>query len=371
MLLIHDTIYLTLLYLTTHPSSVSLKTNRTPLTSSWKSWFTNMWYMIHSDTCDMIRYVCRMMRILWHDCVTWYVIYDSFWYVWYDSLCVSYDSFCGMTLICVIRFTDMFVCDIIHWYVWHHSSMTYFTSLYFTFTTHSWHDLLTCIYFTFILLYYSFMTWFTDMCDTIHSFMCDTTHACVCVTPAHSVSVSHDSFCACVTWPIRGFYDSSIRVHGSFVCPVTHVFDESWTMTHAFECVPWLIYFWMTRVPWLIYVCMTHVFECVPWSPDPINHVYSLPGKYISKRYFTYRSIQIFKIMFRGFILKIPTKIWSSAQDHALLDLLLNTVGFFISARQKSASWKWFVPLFYQLRRGIFKVLALSGWSWTPRKRNQ
>jgi len=37
------------------------------------------------------------------------------------------------------------------------------------------------------------------------------------------------------------------------------------------------------------------------YPPDPINHVYSLPGKYISKKYFTDRSIQIFKILFRGF----------------------------------------------------------------------
>jgi len=67
---------------------------------------------------------------------------------------------------------------------------------------------------------------------------------------------------------------------------------------------------------------------------DPINHVYSLPGKYIAKKCFTYRSIQIFKIMFWGFIFKNPTKIWSSAQDHALIHLLLNTVGFFISVRR-------------------------------------
>ena len=38
------------------------------------------------------------------------------------------------------------------------------------------------------------------------------------------------------------------------------------------------------------------------------------------------------------FILKNPTKIGSSAQDHAVLHSLLNIVGFFISARQKS-SW--------------------------------
>jgi len=43
--------------------------------------------------------------------------------------------------------------------------------------------------------------------------------------------------------------------------------------------------------------------------PDPINNVYSLPGKYISIKYFNHCSIKIFKIMFRGFILKNPTKI--------------------------------------------------------------
>ena len=96
------------------------------------------------------------------------------------------------------------------------------------------------------------------------------------------------------------------------------------------------------------------------YTPDPINHVYSLPGKYISKKYFTYRSTQIFKIMFRGFFFKNPTKIWSSAQDHALLHLLLNTVGFFISAGQKSACRKWFVPQLYQLRRGILEGPSLK-----------
>ena len=60
------------------------------------------------------------------------------------------------------------------------------------------------------------------------------------------------------------------------------------------------------------------------------------------------------------FVLKNPTKIWSSAQDHAVLHLLLNTVGFFISARQKSAWWKWFVPQLYQLRRGILEGPALK-----------
>jgi len=60
------------------------------------------------------------------------------------------------------------------------------------------------------------------------------------------------------------------------------------------------------------------------------------------------------------FLLKNPTKIRSSAQDHAILHLLLNTVGFFISNRQKSACWKWFVPQLYQLRRDILEGPALK-----------
>jgi len=35
--------------------------------------------------------------------------------------------------------------------------------------------------------------------------------------------------------------------------------------------------------------------------PDPINHICSLTGKWILKNYFTYRSVQIFKILFQGF----------------------------------------------------------------------
>ena len=48
------------------------------------------------------------------------------------------------------------------------------------------------------------------------------------------------------------------------------------------------------------------------------------------------------------------SKIWFSTQDHAVLLELLNIVGFFISARQKSALWKWFVPQLYQLWKGIW-----------------
>ena len=64
------------------------------------------------------------------------------------------------------------------------------------------------------------------------------------------------------------------------------------------------------------------------------------------------------------FILKNQTKIWSSAQDHAALHLLLSIVGFFISVRQKSAWQKRFVPQLYQLRRGILEGPALKYFWW-------
>jgi len=67
----------------------------------------------------------------------------------------------------------------------------------------------------------------------------------------------------------------------------------------------------------------------------PINNIislYPLTGKWISKKYFTYRSVQIFKIMFPRFL---STRIWSAAQDHTVLLLLLNVVGVFISMWQR------------------------------------
>jgi len=68
----------------------------------------------------------------------------------------------------------------------------------------------------------------------------------------------------------------------------------------------------------------------IQYPPDPISHVCTFTGKYISRKHFTYHPVQIFKIMFRRFLF---SRIWSSAQDHALLVLLLNLVEFFISTR--------------------------------------
>jgi len=93
--------------------------------------------------------------------------------------------------------------------------------------------------------------------------------------------------------------------------------------------------------------------------PDPINHVYSLPNIF-HKSILLILEYKYLKSYSKDFILKYPTKIWFSAQDHAVLLLLFNIVGLFISWRQKSACLKWFVPQLYQHRRGILEWPALK-----------
>jgi len=94
------------------------------------------------------------------------------------------------------------------------------------------------------------------------------------------------------------------------------------------------------------------LMETMP--PDPINHVCSLTGKYISKKYFTYGSVQIFKIIFRRFLF---SRIWSSAQDHAVLVLLLNLFVFFISHHGPTLAFEHKWNLTSQLDK-----LRLSSW---------
>ena len=55
---------------------------------------------------------------------------------------------------------------------------------------------------------------------------------------------------------------------------------------------------------------------------------------------------------------------WSSAQDYAVLGLLLNPVEFLISAWQKSVRRTWFVLAVYQVWKGISAVLVLKHFTW-------
>jgi len=100
---------------------------------------------------------------------------------------------------------------------------------------------------------------------------------------------------------------------------------------------------WRLSYAGVTHINVTTAYQCVTFMshgthtqkrhhpPDPISHVCSLTGKSICRKCFTSRSVQIFKIMFRRFLF---SRIWSSAQDHALLVLLLNLVGFFMSRWQ-------------------------------------
>ena len=89
----------------------------------------------------------------------------------------------------------------------------------------------------------------------------------------------------------------------------------------------------VTMALWVIqnssHICIDSKYHM---PPDPISHVCFLTYKSISQKYLTDWPVQIFKIMFRRFLF---SKIWSSAQDHAVLDLLLNLVGLFISKRPR------------------------------------
>ena len=97
----------------------------------------------------------------------------------------------------------------------------------------------------------------------------------------------------------------------------------------AFLHVSVLYLYVYTFLYWQCCMCISHncMCICLCYPPDPISHVCSLTGKHICRKYFTDRSVQIFKIMFRRFLF---SRICSSAQNHALLVLLLNLVGFFI-----------------------------------------
>ena len=87
--------------------------------------------------------------------------------------------------------------------------------------------------------------------------------------------------------------------------------------------------------------------------------------------YFTYCPVQIYKIMFRRFLF---SRIWSSAQDYAVLRLLLNPVvisGFITQPSYvldfhltECVRRKWFVLAVYQFWKGISAGLALKYFTW-------
>ena len=78
--------------------------------------------------------------------------------------------------------------------------------------------------------------------------------------------------------------------------------------------------------------------------------------------YFIYCPVQRYKIMFRRFLF---SRIWSSAQDYAVMGLLLNPVVFWISTWQNLSGWNdlnWLAV--YQFEKGISAGPALKSFTW-------
>jgi len=110
----------------------------------------------------------------------------------------------------------------------------------------------------------------------------------------------------------------------------------------------------------ILSICMyiyifVYIYVCI--LPDPINHVCSLTGRYISEKYFTYRSVQIFKILFRRFYSPEsdpPHKI----MRYRFYDSIHRWVFHF--NQTTLVWWNFFVPQLYQFRRGILGGPALK-----------
>jgi len=187
----------------------------------------------------------------------------------------------------------------------------------------------------------------------VHMQLADTLLIKVAHVYAWAMSRMHEPCHICMSHVTYAWAMSYMR-EPCHVC-VSHV-TYAWAMSHMHElchmCRIRITYGWVSDVTYAGVHMNDRPTQSIMYIPFRVNRFQKsilliVPYKYS-------------KSCSEDFFLKNPTKIWSSTQDHAALHLLLNTVGFFISARQKSAWWKWFVPQLYQLRRGILEGPALK-----------
>jgi len=108
---------------------------------------------------------------------------------------------------------------------------------------------------------------------------------------------------------------------------VTHMYTTNMIYICVYHTCDAHMYMYITHMK---YVCVrpTQSIMYVMCVPHVCPSCVSLTGNQISEKHFTYRPAQIFTIMFRRFLF---SRIWSSTQDHAVLIIRLNLVGFFIS----------------------------------------
>jgi len=138
---------------------------------------------------------------------------------------------------------------------------------------------------------------------------------CVCIY-LHICTPSLHVYVYIFTYMVTEFpgvgVHSYIYAHGVYMCLCTYLHictRRLHVCGYIFTCIH--------QVYWYVYTPCLNVYVCIYWAtnaeficvcvhiyipPDPINHVCSLTGKYISKINFTYCPVQIYKIMFRRFL---------------------------------------------------------------------
>jgi len=173
-------------------------------------------------------------------------------------------------------------------------------------------------------------------CDT-----CDVTCQVVISLMSHV-----KSYMPCSTYVLYPVSYLTYRRHPSTldidICDVCVIWHTAHGVAHGYvrymPCSTYVL--WMSHITHVNESSISHTAHGLEhigaaWHvshipPDPITYLCSLTRKYISRKHLTYRPVQKFKIMFWSFLF---SRIWSSAQDNVVLDLLLNLVGFVISTR--------------------------------------
>ena len=76
-----------------------------------------------------------------------------------------------------------------------------------------------------------------------------------------------------------------------------YTYENMYVCAYVYTCLLCMYMYMDVYIGMNAYICK----YVTMYPPDPINHLCSLTGKQISEKYFTYRSVQMFKILFWRF----------------------------------------------------------------------
>ena len=107
-------------------------------------------------------------------------------------------------------------------------------------------------------------------------------HTAILCNPLQQAVHAQRWRCMCI------FHTSLHSISHASLHSISHTSLHTFYISYIFRYILYFIYLFI-------------VYLIISTPPDPINHVYSLPGKYMSQKHFTYPSVQIFKILFRRF----------------------------------------------------------------------